>query len=622
MKAIAITGCLIFLYQFSFGQSDVLFPKAVVELKSTEYVIQSLDKTRIYYKYRIKILKPQGVNHGNIRIPIDKNDRIVSFKGVILDSSGKQVKKIYRSDLSTVSDFDDYSLYSDNKVAKAEVYYFDFPYVVDYEYNMEIDGFMGCYWYMLDYYDIPTKSAKLAVQFPIEMNINWRTNNCTVICDTLEQGNTIKYSWNAENISPISDEDYTPGLGDLFPSILVTPTQFKYEGYSGKSDSWENFGKWIWTLLENRNSLPAETETRIHQLTDSISDTIAKMKKIYAYFGENTRYVSVQEGIGGVQPATASTVDQCKFGDCKALSNYLKALLAVIGVKAIYTVIGNGDDYKIKWGDFVGLSQTNHIIVCVPFQNDTIWLESTNNKMPFGYIGKGNSNRLALCITENGGKIVHTPRYDITDNFRHTTATIKLNEDGGMECKVHSMNSGVKMDGLIQLKNTDSKRQQKLMYENYPALDLEIKNYRISETAETFPKLMLDTEMDEHRFMAISGHRFTFKPNYLNRQGNNLCSSDKRENLVLIDYGFSISDSIRFILPGNFSLEYLPSPTEIHDAFGNYQSEYCFDGKELFYIRTFNLYEGLYPKEQYPGLLDFLNSIQTADNQNVIFKDN
>ena len=56
------------------------------------------------------------------------------------------------------------------------------------------------------------------------------------------------------------------------------------------------------------------------------TDPIEKAKIVYKYMQEKTRYISVQVGIGGFKPMLAKDVDRLGYGDCKALSNYTKAL--------------------------------------------------------------------------------------------------------------------------------------------------------------------------------------------------------------------------------------------------------------------------------------------------------
>ena len=54
--------------------------------------------------------------------------------------------------------------------------------------------------------------------------------------------------------------------------------------------------------------------------------TARKSGALYDYLGESTRYVSIQLGIGGRNAQRPERFCKTKFGDCKALSNYMHAM--------------------------------------------------------------------------------------------------------------------------------------------------------------------------------------------------------------------------------------------------------------------------------------------------------
>jgi hypothetical protein len=60
-------------------------------------------------------------------------------------------------------------------------------------------------------------------------------------------------------------------------------------------------------------------------------------------------FVSIQVGIGGWKPIQP-LVDRLGYGDCKALTNYTKALLAAVDVPS-YNVVLYGDSTKKKYRD-------------------------------------------------------------------------------------------------------------------------------------------------------------------------------------------------------------------------------------------------------------------------------
>ena len=182
----------------------------------------------------------------------------------------------------------------------------------------------------------------------------------------------------------IEREPYAIPIYEHTPTVILAPTEFSYYGTDGDLSTWKSYGNWICQLIEDKMELPEERIHFLEELVATQNDTLSKVKAIYKYLQEETRYVSVQLGIGGFEPLSAQKVDEVKYGDCKALVNYMRAMLNAVGINSYYTLINAGRSAKKIIPEFPS-QDFNHVILCVPVSNDTVFLECTDQFSPFGF---------------------------------------------------------------------------------------------------------------------------------------------------------------------------------------------------------------------------------------------
>src|SRR5690606_16477195 len=169
---------------------------------------------------------------------------------------------------------------------------------------------------------------------------------------------------------------------------------------TGKVTNWRDFGRGVQDgLLKGKQDLPAATIEKAKQIASQFDHTRDKPTVLYKYMQDKTRYVRVPIGICRFKPFAASYVDRLAYGDCKALVNYMQALLAAVDIPSLYCVVEAGNQKVSLDEPFANAVDGNHIILCVPFENDTTWLECTSNKSPFGYLGDFTDDRLVLACT-------------------------------------------------------------------------------------------------------------------------------------------------------------------------------------------------------------------------------
>ena len=222
-------------------------------------------------------------------------------------------------------------------------------------------------------------------------------------------------SGKSEILPVIPEEPFAVSQEYYDPLMLVGPTDFEMEGYKGNLSTWQEYGKFYYSLYKGRDVLPDDLKKQVHILTDNLKDPYKKIAVLYDYLQKNTHYVLIMFGIGGLQPYDAGYVAKNKYGDCKALSNFMVALLKEAGIRGYPVTIWGGEEVREFVPDFPS-HQANHIICAVPVQNDTVWLECTSQSLPPGYLSAFTANRYGLLVNENGGTLVHTPAYLLKDN--------------------------------------------------------------------------------------------------------------------------------------------------------------------------------------------------------------
>lgn len=623
---------IILLGHFSVNAVDLKYPVSAIpeELKKNvdvvvredqmRFTIKSVNSAAVYVHGVYTIFNEKGNDRAELVIGYDKHTKIKDFTGIVYDALGKQVRKLKSSEIYDQAAFDGFSLYSDNRLKAANLAQATYPYTVEFEYEIE-------YKYL---YAIPssyfasqrssTQHASYQLIYPVDLTPRFKAFNIEgspkkeVTSDGKES-----ITWELNNIKPLSFEVYGPSHSDLTPHIIAAPSKFEFDGYAGNMSTWADYGKWNLLLNKDRNELPPATKQKVVELTKGLTTNEQKAKAIYEYLQSKTRYVSIQLGIGGLQPFPASVVDQTGYGDCKALSNYTVAMLREAGVKGYYTVIGAGEGYP-KVDESFPSHQFNHVVVSVPNGKDTLWLECTSQTNPFGYQGTFTEDRKALMITEDGGKLIRTINYTPEQNLQSRTANVFLDEKGNAQAKVRSTYQAIRYeDDGLSFKLNQSDKQKKWIEENTDIPNFNINSFSIKEVRDKIPLAIVNLDLTLNRYASVSGKRLFVTPNLMNRRSHVPEKIAERKTEVVTKSNFVDQDTVVLSIPENLYPEFLPQAVKISSKFGEYEANFQFDAGKVVYTRRLKMWKGRFPKESYNELVEFYKNVSKADNTKLVF---
>jgi tetratricopeptide (TPR) repeat protein/transglutaminase-like putative cysteine protease len=195
--------------------------------------------------------------------------------------------------------------------------------------------------------------------------------------------------------------------------------------------NWAELGEWFRKLAGPRAAPTPEIRAKAADLTKGMTTDAEKLRAIYDYVSLKFRYVGVAFGIGRYQPHAAGEVLNNAYGDCKDKETLLAALLAAAGIKA-YPVLINSS-HKIDPA-VPSPGQFDHVIAAVPQTKGYLWLDTTPEVAPAGYLLLNLRDRQALVIPDEGpSQLVKTPADPPYKTLVTFDADAKLNTAGTLE---------------------------------------------------------------------------------------------------------------------------------------------------------------------------------------------
>jgi hypothetical protein len=595
------------------------YASAVIRNEEITTEVKDLDNMTYHVKRAITILNKNGDEMIGLNIFYDNITNIKYIKGSIYNEFGKAIQKITERDFEDEAVSDGFSLFQDDRVKHFKKAVNEYPYTIEYEYEIKSKQ-------TLHFNDwVPVFETNQALEkssynfiCKSDFNIRYKEFNMAAKAEIVPGKNGLKtYHWEIKNIKAIKDEPFIPNWKTFLSGVIVAPEKFAYGNVNGSFTNWKEMGKWEYDkLLSSRADLPAETIGHIKEITASIADPRLKAQKIYEYMQQKTHYISIQIGIGGFQPFPASEVDKLNYGDCKALVNYTRALLKVAGIDSWYCLVYGNRHEKISMiNDFASM-QGNHIILCVPFKNDTTWLECTNPKKPFGYLGDFTDDRVVLACTPEGGKLMHTPKYTTDENLEKRKASFVLSDAGELTGNMETVFKGADYEQRNYLIEEAPVERVKDIRKYYPINNLEVEKLEFKQDKSIKPVTTEDIKLLAKEYGAVNNDKFYFSLNSVDRE-QSLRQEQHRVNPIYINRGYTEEDEITYTLPKGYRLDSEPLHLIIEKPFGNFSAIMKINGDQLVYTRKFQLKDGTYSKDIYQDMVDFYQSVADADEFNV-----
>jgi len=610
MRNIILLNLLLFICFTSYGQTgcEIVDFSTTVKVKTNKLIEE---KT-----YIIQINNKDSDWITDIEIPYKEQEKLNILEASIIDLFGNTIRKLKKKEIITRNDRSRIAFYEDNWVKEFKLKWNQYPYRIKYKYRKTKDKFIFVtQWHPLVYTNVQTNKASLSVVLPSNYDVTINASK-ELKHDVSVTDESQTLHWEAKNISTIHSESFSPPIQDLIPSVKIVPQDFKY-GIKGSFDTWSSFGEWHEKMNAGLDILTPAEKIKINQLIEGINDKREIVRILYHYLQDNTRYINVAIDIGGLKPYPASYVCENKYGDCKALTNYMKALLKYAGIRSYYTKIYS-DRNPIRIDTQTPCQQFNHIILSVPFENDTIWLENTDKHNPYNYLGTFTQDRHALLVNGSESKLVKTKALTLEEILEKNSYTFNLDIEGKGNLHVSKNLKGEAFEKYQYIRYELGEKDQKQQIEDdLPLKNYDIQTWEITQKNRDSQNLFLKADLKvENQFRKI-GNMIVLKP--VINPFFHLEKPQTRRNRIRINYPTHQNDTIIYNLPfmDKYEVE-LPKNLTIMSEYGSYKVNYTQLNNQLIVSQVFQLNAGEYSLNDYPHIYNFSENIQKSLTKSVI----
>lgn len=608
------------------------------------------------HKVRIKVLKPEGVNRGNVEIIYyhsDKNinkESVNSVKGFAYNvENGKVVKSKLNGELKT-----DEVLNKDYHRYKFSIPNVKVGTVIEYEYKIESDFIADIpTWYAQ--WSIPVKYANYAIVAPSFLrfskactgiySLKTKIEDATVTYVVRNSSSTFDATneeyW-AEDLPKMEHEDYVHYIDDYKSRVVYDLRCIDFPGQAPKyyNSSWEeidkrlreyeNFGE----LFKLSNPMPEmgvylktdemkskqlekalENEGTVISL-ESVEGKTAKEKVTYL---RNAMLSKIKWNEGyGIFGMTNRQLIKERSANGGALCFALMAFLKEVGVNAEPVLLSRRSRGRINMAH-PSIDSFNAMVLQVKDENETFYVDATSTDYPVGTLPADLLVTEARLIQKAGGALwVDLSKSGKANYQTFTSAT--LDEEGNLSGMQVQRYSGL-ASGNFRHRYNNKKDSLTYVEALAAGMEAEITDYRVSDLS-----INNENSMDSISFtktIESDGETIYLNP-FLFVDMKSPFSNESR--VLPIEFDCPVVDkfNIQIKLPEGYTPEEMPKPVQVRLEDGKTACRIIpgYSNGTISIAINYTRNTVFYGAEQFPTLRTFWSTIEDCCNTVVVLKKN
>ena len=294
----------------------------------------------------------------------------------------------------------------------------------------------------------PVANAEYVLITPKERTFYFDNNIPGLTSSDSVVGGQRIYRFAANNIPSLNPEPSMPPWAEVLGSVNVSTYK-----------NWDDLGRWYWGLIKDQFDLDEETRKLAKQVTQGKTTDLDKVKAIYKWVTENTRYVALEFGIYGYKPRRCVQTVARGWGDCKDKATVIATLLKEVGIPSTIVVTRTRmrGDLHTKIASFAPF---DHAIAYVPSLN--LYLDGTAEHTGIYELPKMDVGAVVLQVNQGKAQLTRIPDADPEKNFVHRELQVELDAKGGAKLDIDYSTGGYNAAAWRDAYSAEATRRERM----------------------------------------------------------------------------------------------------------------------------------------------------------------
>jgi hypothetical protein len=587
-------------------------PDALVKRSDVTYEILSDKKIQYTRKTEIVILNKAGDRFAQFAFEEDDFIKQRKFDIDVIVAGGKIMRSYDKKDFDQRLSEIRAGYYDDSQYFSIDVSQREYPYTIRLEQVRTQEVFFDYSWTPRSSMSYQYENFSFQFSRPADTEVRFYVDTALVERIQTEDKGVITDRFTLKHKVEAIDELYLkPEKRSL---VHVVSNSFNYNGYRGSMESWTSFGKWMNDLWEKQSSLDLEAIAKVYPEGYEHLTSREKAEIAYDYIQSNMRYVAVTYGMGGLQTASAEETFEVGYGDCKALTNLLHTILAIVGVESFPALVSAGSGDVAIYPDRP-TNNFNHVILCIPNQEDTLWAECTNQESPLNYLSDFTDDRYTMLMTPEGGVLTKTPSYTYKENLTIRTTDIIMGPSRSASISVRGEFAKLGMEESVLRAKGFGYEDEDIVGAMSRLSSFDVERLEVQNYPKDKPKMTAKIEIVDRLFAKKMGPKMLFTPFFV-EDDFPFFEKEERKHPIYFRRGFTYVDTINVYFPDGMTLDKLPESRSLEAVFGGYEwrATLLENQEGVRFVRKLYYKEGEYPTDEYPEIKDFFDTVKNDEN--------